>query len=396
MKPDTPTSHRHLEALYRADEYLHRYLRLDQVLRALVDVVIDILHADKASVQVWDEHTQRLTVRAARNYSDAMLQIMSGYKPGDGIAGNVFLRGEPIAIEDARLAPPPANEIAKVEGIRSVLSVPLTISGRVFGVFAMDYCQPRTFSADDRRLFLALARRAAMAIENARLYEQAAQAAILEERQRLARELHDSVTQSLYSLVLLSEAGNRFAAAGDLQHLSQVLARLGETSQQALREMRLMVYELRPIALRETGLVSALQQRLDVVEKRAGIHVELRVDGDISLPARVEDELYRIAQEALNNALKHAAAAAIYVTLRGGPGALQLQIRDDGRGVNLVDGQTRGGIGFSSMRERAARIGAQLQIDAAPQSGVTVTVTVPLSKSEFNSHPLSSGGLYNE
>lgn len=367
---------RELEALYRADEYLHRHLRLDQVLQALVDVVVNILGADKASVQVWDPQAERLLVRAARGYSEEMIAVMSGYRPGDGIAGNVFLTGRPIAIEDARFAPPPADQIAGVENIRSVLSVPLTIGGQIYGVFAMDYCQPRTFSADDRRLFLALAQRAARAIKNARLYEQAAQAAVLEERQRLARELHDSVTQSLYSMVLLAEAGRRFTEGGDLQHASQVLAHLGQTGQQALGEMRLMVYEMRPLSLQGAGLIGALQHRLDAVEKRAGIHAELRLKGQLALPSSLEEALYRIAQEALNNSLKHAGASEAIVTVQAGETGIELEVRDDGRGFDLPPNGDRGGMGLATMRERAARLGAELIIDSTLGQGTCVRIKI--------------------
>ena len=151
--------------------------------------------------------------------------------------------------------------------------------------------------------------------DRVRLSEAQAQAA-LEERQRLARELHDSVTQSLYSLTLLAEASRRTAQAGEVEKVVGNIARLGETAQQALKEMRLLVYELRPLALEQAGLADALQHRLDAVEKRAGINAQLRVELDVKLPPHVENALYRIAQEALNNSLKHAEANKVVVSLR--------------------------------------------------------------------------------
>lgn len=374
---------RELEGLYRADEYLYRHLRLDQVLQALVDVVIDILHADKASVQVWDPQRERLVVRAARGYSQEMIDLMSTYQPGDGITGTVFLTGEPMAVEDARFAPPPAGRIADEEGIYSVLSVPLTIADQRFGVFAMDYCQPRAFTEDDRRLFLALAQRAAMAIQNARLYEQVEQAAVLQERQRMARDLHDSVSQSLYSLVLLAEAGRRFAGGGEPQHLEEVLTRLGETAQQALKEMRLMVYEMRPLALQKVGLLGALQQRLDAVEMRAGVAAQLVVEGHLNLPPIVEEELYRIAQEALNNALRHAGATRTTVRIyRDDAMMVEVAIIDNGVGFDSEQAGDRAGLGLSSMRQRAARIGGKLDIFSNRGAGTTVRIQVQLTEEE--------------
>jgi signal transduction histidine kinase len=307
-------------------------LHLDQVLQALVDVVVHQLHADKAGVHVWDPVRQRLAVRAAHGFSPEMIARMSAYGPGDGIAGQVFQTGEVIAIEDTTEAPYPAGQIAANEGISSVLSVPIKINNQVFGVFGLNYCQARTFSADEKRLFTALAQRAAIAIENARLYEQAEQAATLEERQRLARELHDSVTQSLYSLVLLSETGRRYAVAGEMDKVEHNLERLGETARQALQEMRLLVYELRPLALAEVGLAGALQQRLNAVEQRAGIQGRLFVENLPALPPHLEEQLYRIAQESLNNTLKHAHASHVSLHLRCRANTLELEIQDNGQG----------------------------------------------------------------
>jgi PAS domain S-box-containing protein len=203
--------------------------------------------------------------------------------------------------------------------------------------------------------------------------------AALEERQRLARELHDSVTQSLYSLTLLAEAGRRTAAAGDAERTSAHIARLGETAQQALKEMRLLVYELRPLALETAGLAEALQQRLDAVEKRAGVDARLRVDLEMELPFEVEHALYRIAQEALNNALKHSGAANVTVRLEAREGRVELQVADNGRGYATESMAGRGGLGLVSMRERAEALGGTLAIDTQPGAGTRVQVRVPVA-----------------
>ncbi len=211
--------------------------------------------------------------------------------------------------------------------------------------------------------------------DRVRLVEAQARAA-LEERQRLARDLHDSVTQSLYSLTLLAEAARRLLGTGQTPQAREYVARLGETAQQSLKEMRLLVYELRPAELEQAGLAGALQQRLDAVEKRAGVRAGLRVDGDLDLPGPVEETLYRIAQEALNNALKHAAATTVTVTLRAEARQVTLEIADDGRGFDLAAIQDRGGLGLRSMRERAAELGAALQIQAQPGAGTRLQVTL--------------------
>lgn len=170
----------------------------------------------------------------------------------------------------------------------------------------------------------------------------------MEERSRLARELHDSVTQSLYSLTLFAEAGRRAAEAGEKERELGYLTRLGQVSHQALKEMRLLVYELRTAALEKEGLVAALQQRLDAVEKRAGVQARLLVEETVELPAMVEEGLYRIAQEALTNILKHAQATSVIVRLKANSEQVELEVTDNGRAFEATSLSSGGGIGLTS------------------------------------------------
>ena len=202
--------------------------------------------------------------------------------------------------------------------------------------------------------------------------------AAVEERQRLSRELHDSVTQSLYRLTLLAEASSRTAQTGEIQNVIENSSRLGEIAQQALKEMRLLVYELRPLALETAGLAEALQHRLDAVEKRAGVDAQLRVNLDVDLPAELEDSLYRIAQEVLNNSLKHAAATRIILTLCIQDGQVELDIHDNGKGFDSGAVQGQGGMGLHNIQERAVALGGSVSIGSEPGKGTKVQVRVPL------------------
>ncbi len=206
--------------------------------------------------------------------------------------------------------------------------------------------------------------------------------AVLQERNRLARELHDSVTQSLYSLTLLALAGQRMIQAQDLEQIAENQARLGEIAQQALQEMRLLVYELRPLALESEGLIGALEQRLEAVERRAGIQARVLAEGEVELAPELEEELYGIAQEALNNALKHARASQVELSVRVAEESVILEVADDGQGFDLADLHDTGGLGLISMQERADKIGGQLAIHSAPGEGTRVTTTVPLTGRE--------------
>ena len=202
--------------------------------------------------------------------------------------------------------------------------------------------------------------------------------AVLEERNRLARDLHDSVTQSLFSLTLFTEAARRLSGSGDWERTKEYLTRLGETSLQALKEMRLLVHELRPLELASLGLVGALQQRLDAVEGRAGVVARLLVSGTIDLEDHLEEELFRVAQEAMNNALKHAAAPSVTVRITADTDGVDLEIEDTGRGFDPAVAEAGGGMGLASMQERIFKLGGSLDILSAPGEGTRVKVRVEI------------------
>lgn len=211
-------------------------------------------------------------------------------------------------------------------------------------------------------------------VEAERLRVQRVQA----ERQRLARELHDSVTQSLYGITLHSTAATRQLAAGDLAVARDSLAEISATAHEALAELRLLIFELRPPILAEAGLVAALQARLDAVEGRVGT-LKTRLDAPtaLHLPAATEEALYRIAQEALNNILKHAHARQVVVSLHQDATLTRLRISDDGGGFDPQATSGHGGLGLRGIAERAALLGARLDVTSAPGQGTTVAVEVP-------------------
>ena len=264
-----------------------------------------------------------------------------------------------------------------VQGCRAVLAVPLVIADEVYGALALYYPQPRAFAEDEVQLAVAFADQAALAIENARLHQHARDAAIVQERARLARDLHDSVTQSLYSLTLLAEGWRRLGSMGRLEDTDDPLKELGELAQQALKEMRLMVYELRPPALEQEGLLGALHQRLGAVEQRAGVEARLLAQEIVELPAPIEEGLYRIAIEALNNALKHASATKVTVHVRVDNEWATLEVVDDGRGFDLALAAHSSGMGLHTMRERAERLGGTLTLCSTPGEGTSIVASVP-------------------
>lgn len=202
--------------------------------------------------------------------------------------------------------------------------------------------------------------------------------AITAERNRLARDLHDSVTQSIYSLTLLAEAGQRMIQGGNITHAKENQHRLGEIAQQALQEMRLLVYELRPQVLQTEGLIGALEHRLETVERRAGINARMNSDDPITVSPKIEEELYHISMEALNNALKHAKASEVVLSLHTNGESLHLTIEDNGKGFDPEIARKTGGLGLSNMLERAKKFDGTLKIDSEAGCGTCIQISVPL------------------
>jgi len=217
-------------------------------------------------------------------------------------------------------------------------------------------------------------------VANQKLQEYAVQAeahGIAEERNRLARDLHDSVTQSLYSLTLFAEAASEELDSGEIETTKSHLKDLRETSRQALQEMRLMVFELRPPELETKGFTLALQERLEAVEARTGIETVIEMTITERLPSKLEIGLYSIAREALNNILKHSHATKVKINLYKKNGNIIFEIHDDGIGLDASEASNSAGLGIKGMKERADQIGANLTLHNAPESGTLLKVEVP-------------------
>ena len=272
----------------------------------------------------------------------------------DSIAGRSLRENRPVAVPNIRLqlatmsddlAPSPYLQRSEIQQLMdtfaAMLMIPMIVVGQPYGVLIAYYHDSRAFTAEDIREAQSLADQAALGIESARLREQAGHAAALDERNRLARELHDSVTQSLYSVTLYAEAAARQVEAGNQEAVIDHLRELRDTSRDALREMRLLIYELRPPEIERIGLAAALRARLHAVETRGGVRAELIQEGDENLSVARQQELYRIAREALNNSLKHAQAQHIIVRLLYQPDRTVLEVQDDGAGIRSRSGAGR-------------------------------------------------------
>jgi signal transduction histidine kinase len=262
--------------------------------------------------------------------------------------------------------------------MRSFLGVPIVSRGGILGaLYLTDKEGADAFSEDDERLIVLLAAHAAIAIENARLHERSRELSIVEERNRLARELHDSVTQRLFAVVLAAQSAGELLARADAAAGAE-LERVQALARGAMEELRSVVFELRPASLEAEGLGQALRKHVDVLRRVSGRAIELRVAAPPALGAGASGQVFRIAQEALQNALRHAGAERIEVRLEDGGGRLILSVADDGRGFDVAAPVMRGRrLGLTSMEERARELGGRLMLDSRPGEGTTVRLEVP-------------------
>jgi signal transduction histidine kinase len=354
---------RRMTSILDIDELLNQIARMIQETFGYYRVEFGLVDGDQVAVLT--------TAARNRDRVQATVQLKTRQQ---GIADWKTGSGQSVLAPDVRQEPRNAQLGDRQTG--SELAVPITAKGKVIAVLNLESDQLDAFNERDVVVLQSLANQVSVAIENARLYQQAQQLAVMEERQRLARDLHDSVTQSLYGMALYSEAAAGQLSLGDLDRVAEHLSELQGTAQEALTEMRLLVYELRAPVLEEEGLVAALQARLLAVERRLGHNTEFKVDGEIQLPPETEGGLYRIAQEALNNALKHADARNIRLSLCQDEHVVTLEIADDGIGFDPMAAQARGGLGLAAMRERAAQLGGQLTVHTKLREGTRVQAEV--------------------
>ena len=298
--------------------------------------------------------------------------------PGDALERALSTR-RPVGVSDLlSCRPGPGDEPngwgSRAE-CRSCLIVPLVVRGDAFGVLVLLCTENRSFSDDDLGLAGAFGDQAALAIENARLREQVERTATAAERSRLARELHDSVTQSLFAASLTAEALYRDADTASPRARDSLLD-VQRLTRGALAEMRTLLVEMRPGALALSPLGDLLEHVVQATQARTRIAIELDVAGEPPLPGDVTTALYRIAQEAMNNVVRHSQATRAWARLTGSAAAVELVVGDDGRGFDpAAVGPEQ--LGLRIMGERAEAVGAALSVTARAGHGTVIAVTWP-------------------
>jgi signal transduction histidine kinase len=268
------------------------------------------------------------------------------------------------------------EETVADEAAASWIAIPLKLYDQFLGMVVLSQNDPDYYTARHEQLMMVVANQAASTIENARLYQQARNLAVLKERQRLARELHDSVSQALYGIVLGAKTA-RAQLSKEPAKAAEPLDYVLSLSDAALTEMRALIFELRPESLENEGLLAALERQAQVLRARFKIDVNTHWDEEPPLSLPMKEVLYRVTQEATNNTAKHAAAKHVSIELHQDDGQVMVEIRDDGQGFDM--NQTfPGHLGLHSMRERIEQVGGSFEIESQIGQGTCVKAAVPL------------------
>jgi len=350
---------------------------VESILQKLVHAVRELVGARYAALGMPDNEgafAQFIT----SGMSDELIEAMGPLPRTHGLLGAMLESEHSYRTSDIRRDPrfrgwwPSAHP-----DMRSFLGVPITSRSGIVGAFYLtDKEGADDFSEGDQRLIETFAAHAAVAIENARLYERSRELSIVEERTRVARELHDSVTQQLFSLVLTAEAASTLLDR-DVEAARVQVGRLRELAKEAIEELGSVISALRPVALDADGLGPTLRKHVDVLRRVYRRDIALDLTDSPRLDLAEEAEVFRIAQEALQNALRHANAEHIAVRLGADNGRLLLTVSDDGAGFDVAAAPRSRRLGLTSMEERARTVGGTLDIESRSGAGTTVRLEVP-------------------
>jgi signal transduction histidine kinase len=351
---------------------------IEPMLQRLAHAARELVDAQYAAIGVPDGEgafAQFIT----SGMSDELIAAMGPLPRTHGLLGAMLTSPVPYRTGDVRRDPrfrgwwPSAHP-----QMRSFLGVPIVArSGIVGALYLTDKVDADEFDDADQQLVEMLAVHAAIAIEKTRLYERSRELSIVEERNRLARELHDSVTQKLFGLTLTAEAAATVLDR-DPDEARRQLQRLQGLTREAMEELRSLIFELRPPAVETEGLATALRKHVDVLQRVHGHELELHLEGDADSDGERAGEILRIAQEALQNAVRHAHAKRVDVSLHADDGRLRVAVTDDGVGFDPAEPGLRARrLGLTSMEERARALGGSLTIESRPGQGTTIALEVP-------------------
>lgn len=370
--PDERNERAVLRAISEAVLAITAEPRVERTLRLLTESARELVGARYAALGIPDDEGEGFAEFIYTGMSDELVERIGPLPRRHGLLAAMLAEHEPYRTQDIRKDQRFEYWPEAHPRMSSFLGVPIISRGTVIGSFYLtDKLGAREFTDEDQETIEVLAAHAAIAIENARLYERSRELSVVEERNRLARELHDSVTQTLFSISLQAEAATQLGAE-DPARLKTQLETVRDLSRQAVQEMRSLIFELRPAELESEGFVETLRKHVEVVRRVSHREIGFSVDGYQPQPLEVEKEMFRIAQEALNNAIKHSEAERIDVTVSDAC----IAVADNGRGFDPDDPLIRTRrLGITSMEERTRELGGELRVESAVGKGTRVVLS---------------------
>ncbi len=371
-----------LRAIHRAALSITSELSLPRVLELIVKTAKQLVRVKYAALGV-PGPGGRLEQFITEGMTDEELSRMTHLPEGKGLLGQILTSSETVRVDHMRAAPGTAGFSPHHPVMDSFLGVPIIARGEILGsLYLCDKEDGSLFSDSDQSLIEMLAAYAAVAIENARLYQQVRRLAVLEERERIGMDLHDGIIQSIYAVGLTLEHSS-LLLEDDRDAAKQRLRYAIDALNQTIRDIRNYIMDLRPQRMKAHDLGESLRQLVREFRANTLIEVKLEMDGEIEavLNEGTSTALFHIAQEALANAAKHAAATELRVVARREDRHVRLEVIDNGVGFDQEQVDNLLGHGLSNMSLRAQSVGGRLRIDSAPMRGTTVTATFPLRKS---------------
>jgi signal transduction histidine kinase len=365
-----------LDELSAAVLAVSRHLSVREVLQTIVSAARSLLDCEYAALGVPDDQGG-FAEFVVDGVSDEQWAAIGPLPRQHGLLAAMLHDPRPQRLPDVRKDPrfewwPAAHPVLK-----DFLGMPITDGVEILGALYLANRRGGQFTSADEQLLGVLAAHAAIALTNARLYEQGRELTLLEERQRVARELHDAVAQKLFSLRLTTEAAAVWVRR-DPARAETELQEIRRLAAQATDELGQIVAELRPRELADTGLVETLRRRVALLDRVHEARVEFSAQLTVKLTPQVDEVVLRVAEEALHNALRHASATVVRVTLTDGGRGAVCTVADDGTGFDTtVPAAASARLGLASMRERARRVGGTLTVTSRPGGGTIVTLEVP-------------------
>jgi signal transduction histidine kinase len=353
------------------------HLSVREVLQTIVTSARRLLDARYAALGIPDD-SGSFAEFLADGISDEQWRAIGPLPRQHGLLGTMLRDPNPVRLADIRAHPdfgwwPAAHPV-----LTDFVGMPIVDGDQILGeLFLANKVTPGGFTAEDEELLRLLAAHAAIALVNARLYERSRELSIVEERQRIARELHDAVTQKLFSLRLTADAAATLVALDPARAVDE-LGIVRRLAAEVADELRAIVVGLRPVDLAGDGLDVALRKQAELLDRVHGSAVRFSGGPVPRLTAAAEQAAYRIAQEALHNALRHGSPSTVEVTLDASGGTVRLEVADDGRGFDLGPAGAAGRLGLSSMRDRARAAGGRLELRSSPGAGTTVRLLLPV------------------